>query len=145
MDNNVHKVSDAFSRQSVIFDDLYSNNGLSEYMRKKFRAELETHLKPNSKILELNCGTGMDTIYIAGLGHDILAIDNSDGMLKQLADKVEKYRLNDSIKIQKCDFENLEQLYPKTFDHIYSNFSGLNCTDRLDKVLRSMTPLLNPG
>lgn len=143
MDPNIHKVSDAFSKQSFVFDDLYTTNLLSEYMRKKFREELVLHLKPQSHILELNCGTGMDTLYIAGLGHTILATDNADGMLQHIKAKVEQHQLHDRIQIQKCNFEHLEQLQPQTFDHIYSNFSGLNCTQQLNKVLQSMTPLLN--
>ncbi len=114
-------------------------------MRAKFREELQLHVKPASHILELNCGTGMDTLYMAGLGHTILATDNAAGMLQQLNAKIVKGLLQDKIKAQQCNFEQLEVLQPQTFDYIYSNFSGLNCTQHLDKVLKSMSPLLKSG
>lgn len=145
MSSNTEKVSEAFSQQSVVFDDIYTNNLLSEYMRENFREELLRHLEPDAHILELNCGTGMDTVYFASRGYRICAIDNADGMLHQLRHKVPAMGLQENIEVLKCDFEKLEQLQPRKFDHIYSNFSGLNCTGRLKDVLQSFRPLLHPG
>ena len=143
-DNNKENTSKAFGRQSVVFDKIYTENLLSEYMRKKFRQELLKYLEYDAKILELNCGTLLDTVYFASLGYTILATDNSEGMLKQIAQKVADMDLQHKIKIRQCDFEHLEQLQPERFNHIYSNFSGLNCTENLDKVLLQMKPLLLP-
>jgi hypothetical protein len=40
----------------------------------------------------------------------------------------------------------LDKLQNKgTYDLIFSNFAGLNCTGELDKVLRSFSPILKPG
>lgn len=146
-ENDEHKktVSRAFSNQSVVFDKIYTENRLSEYMRQKFREELLRQLTPGAQILELNCGTGMDTLFLAGQGYQILATDNADGMLAQLNGKVEQQGLQQKISMEKCDFEHLASLQPRKFNHIYSNFSGLNCTSRLDKVLLQMKPLLQPG
>ena len=43
-------------------------------------------LKPNSKILDLGCGTGHLSKFIAALGHDVIGIDPSKKMLS-LANK----------------------------------------------------------
>ena len=145
MPTNTENVSKAFSQQSVVFDTIYRENLLSEYMRQQFRTELLRALDEDAHILELNCGTGMDTVYFAEKGYKIFAIDNAAGMLQQLQQKVNTLQLQDRIEVQQCDFEALETLQPRTFDHIYSNFSGLNCTEHLDKVLQSFRPLLNPG
>lgn len=145
MPTNTEHVSKAFSQQSLIFDTIYRENLLSEYMRQQFRTELLKYLEKDAYILELNCGTGMDTVYFAEQGFKIFAIDNAPGMLQQLTHKVNTQQLQDHIEVQQCDFEQLERLQPRKFDHIYSNFSGLNCTQHLDKVLQSFRPLLNPG
>lgn len=145
METNTHRVSEAFSQQSDVFDNVYKNNLLSEYMRAKFRTELLQHLPAKAHILELNCGTGMDTIFLTQKGYSIVAIDNAPGMLQQLKGKIEGTELADKISVQQCNFEHLEQLQPQTFDHIYSNFSGLNCTPKLDQVLLSLKPLLRKG
>lgn len=145
MERNTTKVSRAFSNQSVVFDNVYRNNLLSEYMRGKFREELLQHLDKDAGVLELNCGTGMDTVYLASLGYRICATDNAPGMLQQLRQKVNNLQLSHLIEVKQCDFEQLEQLQPAKFDHIYSNFSGLNCSADLDKVLKSLRPLLQEG
>jgi SAM-dependent methyltransferase len=49
------------------------------------------------------------------------------------------------ITVQKCSFTNLESIEGSSFDHIFSNFGGLNCTDDLQKVVDQCNQLLNPG
>ena len=41
------------------------------------------------------------------------------------------------------NLDNLKNRGP--YDHIFSNFAGLNCTDELNKVLDSFNCLLKPG
>ncbi len=49
------------------------------------------------------------------------------------------------ISNELCSYTQLNLLKNKgPFDHIFSNFAGLNCTDELDKVLWSFVPLLKP-
>lgn len=143
MDSNTQHVSEAFSNQSSIFDKLYRENKLSEYLREQFRSEVLSNLKPNSSILELNCGTGMDAMYFAEQGHSVLATDNAPGMLSKLDEKIKNSSLEDKIQTQRCSFHDIHTLNGKTFDHIISNFGGLNCTDNLKDVLLQFKPLLN--
>ena len=60
--NNPDLVSEAFSKQSEVFDKLDEENLLSAHLRKIFRKEVEKHTSPGSSILELNCGTGIDAL-----------------------------------------------------------------------------------
>jgi ubiquinone/menaquinone biosynthesis C-methylase UbiE len=143
MDPNSANVSEAFSKQSVVFDTLYKENRLSEYLRSHFRKEVLAHLKPNGSVLELNCGTGMDAIYFAEKGHTILATDNAPGMLAQLDRKIQNTALGKSIRTRRCSFHDIHTIAPEKFDHILSNFGGLNCTDNLRDVLEQFSPLLN--
>lgn len=143
MASNSENVSDAFSKQSTVFDKLSDENQLSQYLRATFREEVNKHLKPQSDILELNCGTGIDAVYFAQNGHTVLATDNSPGMLRQLDLKVTKHELSDKITTQRCSFHDLHNLKDKKFDHIISNFGGLNCSENLRDVLQQLSPLLS--
>ena len=143
MSSNFTNVSHAFSKQSLIFDKLYQENKLSEYLRLQFREEVLSHLKPTSAILELNCGTGMDAVFFAEKGHTILATDNAKGMLEQLSEKINEMNMGSSIQTLHCSFHDLHKVKNKKFDHIVSNFGGLNCTDNLKDVLRQLSVLLN--
>jgi ubiquinone/menaquinone biosynthesis C-methylase UbiE len=143
MKHNEELVSAAFSAQSVIFDQINVENKLTDHLRDIYRTEIDVQIKPESSILELNCGTGIDSIYFAGKGHNVLATDNAEGMLAQLQHKIQKQHLEEKITIQRCSFSELHQLGNKRFDYIISNFGGLNCTDDLNKVLLQFNDHLN--
>jgi ubiquinone/menaquinone biosynthesis C-methylase UbiE len=140
---NEIQVAKAFSKQSVLFDGIYSGDTIIQYKRDRVRAHVKRFLQPASHILELNAGTGEDAIFFAGEGHTIHATDLSTGMQEILQKKVFSKGLADRITNETCSFTSLENLVSKgPYDHIFSNFAGLNCTDELDKVLSSLSPLL---
>jgi len=136
----------AFSLQSGHFDELFRENRIIQYKRKRVREHLLKYSKPNSSILELNSGTGEDAIFLAEAGHFVHATDLSSGMQTELKNKVEKSGLNKMISAELCSFTQLDSLKNRgPYDYIFSNFGGLNCTPDLDKVLDSFSGLLKPG
>jgi ubiquinone/menaquinone biosynthesis C-methylase UbiE len=143
---NEQKTAEAFTQQSKIFDQLYSGNTIVQYKRERVRRHLQQYVKPGSTILELNSGTGEDAIWFAQQGHTIHATDISTGMMDELRQKVKSHQLEGKITSEICSFTELKKLNNKgPFDCIFSNFAGLNCTGQLDKVLESLSPLLQPG
>jgi ubiquinone/menaquinone biosynthesis C-methylase UbiE len=142
MEDNAEKVSAAFSRQSAVFDKLDEGNKLAAHLRNIFRSEVLSQLPERGNILELNCGTGLDAVYFAGKGHRVLATDNSPGMLAELEKKVKRFGLEDRIRILRRSFDDLDLPADERFDHIISNFGGLNCSEDLRKVLSQFAPLL---
>jgi ubiquinone/menaquinone biosynthesis C-methylase UbiE len=143
MDENIANVSEAFSKQAPVFDKLNAENKLSEYLRVVYRKEVISKLTPNSKLLELNCGTGLDALFFAAHGHHILATDNAPGMLKQVNQKIIDSNLSPFIQTKHCSFHDIHSIQEGPFDYILSNFGGLNCTENLQDVLKQMAPLLN--
>jgi ubiquinone/menaquinone biosynthesis C-methylase UbiE len=147
----VHSVNEdaaerAFSKQSAVFDALYSSNLIIQYKRQRVRDHVVQWLKPNSKILELNAGTGGDAIWFARQHHTVHATDISKGMQEKLVEKVVQNKVGSQVTHELCSFTELQNLHNKgPYDLIFSNFAGLNCTGELDKVLHSFSPLLKPG
>lgn len=136
----------AFDEQSVIFDELYSENTIVRYKRQRVRDHIQQYLLPHARILELNAGTGEDAIYFASKGYRVHATDISAGMQTQLKEKVQAYGLDGVVTTERCSFTELDKLQIRgPYDLIFSNFAGLNCTGDLDKVLRSFSSLLKPG
>ena len=148
MNGSTHSVNEqtiekAFSKQSTIFDDIYSSNLIIQYKRQRVRDHVSQWLRPGSKILELNAGTGEDAVWFAQQGHTVHATDISKGMQEKLAEKVRQNKLGLQVTQELCSFTELQQLNNKgPYDLIFSNFAGLNCTRELDKVLHSLSPLL---
>jgi len=143
---NEQQAAAAFNKQSALFDEIYSGNSIVQYKRRRVRDHVEKFIKPGSKILELNAGTGDDAIYFAQRGHHVHATDISAGMQQELSQKILSAALGGKVTYELCSFTQLEKLNNKgPYDLIFSNFAGLNCTNELKKVLRSFSPLLNRG
>ncbi len=114
-------------------------------MRQQVYVHVSKHVGPESYILELNAGTGIDALHFASKGHSVHATDLSDGMISQIAFKVLKSKFGDRITYQQVSNEQLDKLTLKNFDYAFSNFGGLNCTQDLSKVTRHLSDLLKPG
>jgi 2-polyprenyl-3-methyl-5-hydroxy-6-metoxy-1,4-benzoquinol methylase len=137
-------VDAAFSKQSVHFDEDDLSNPVLQEWRIRIYAHVDRFIKPNSKILELNAGTGIDAVRFAKLGHQVHATDISEGMIKRLLEKNSIQSLSDKITVQHKSYEQLDQVNGK-FDYVFSNFGGLNCIDDLTKVTKHLPNLLNEG
>jgi ubiquinone/menaquinone biosynthesis C-methylase UbiE len=144
--NNEELAEAAFSSQSVIFDKIYADNTIVSYKRDRVRSHVLQYLAPDSLILELNSGTGEDALFFAQQGHRVHATDISTGMQQQLKAKMQLNGVQASVSNELCSFTHLHELLNKgPYDHIFSNFAGLNCTGELHKVLYSFHSLLKPN
>ncbi len=143
---NEQQAETAFTKQSGIFDELYSGNTIVNYKRDRVRAHVLSFLQACSSILELNSGTGDDALFFARNGHKVHATDISTGMQRQLRRKVEDAGMESQVSNELRSYTKLTDLKNKgPYDLIFSNFAGLNCTDQLDKVLASFSDLLKPN
>lgn len=140
------KAALGFHAQSANFDTLYQHDSMIAYKRERVRAHISRFLPTGSSVLELNAGTCEDAIWLAGQGHRVHATDIADGMLQQARKKIAAAGRQDVISLEKCSFTALDTLQQHTeYDMIFSNFAGLNCTGRLDRVLQSLPALVKPG
>ena len=143
---NELRAAEAFNRQAPVFDALYETDPIIQYKRHRVREHMLWLLPPSADVLELNCGSGTDAIYFAGEGHRVHATDISAGMLRVLEEKISTSMLKTRISMERCSFTELPLLENKgPFDHIYSNFGGLNCTGEIHEVLQALPSLLKPG
>jgi ubiquinone/menaquinone biosynthesis C-methylase UbiE len=143
---NEQRTNEAFSRQSVVFDEIYGRDGIIAYKRKRVRDHMLNLLPSGASMLELNCGTGEDALFFASKGFDVHATDVSEGMIVALRKKLTDSAVVENITTELCSFEKLDGLQNRgPYDHVYSNFGGLNCSQNLDQVLLSVDPLVKPG
>ncbi len=137
------RVNNAFSRQSVVFDVL-DEEPLIQWVRERVREATLTFLCPGDHILEINAGTGIDTFWFAEHGMHVLATDAAPGMVAELRRKHQQ-RSELPVRVEQCSFLELASLAEAPFDAAFSNFGGLNCTDRLDAALHGVDARLRPG
>ncbi|HET7897150.1 MAG TPA: class I SAM-dependent methyltransferase, partial [Flavisolibacter sp.] len=123
-----------------------SSNAIIQYKRQRVREHVMDLLPTGASILELNCGTGEDALFFAQQGYRVHATDVADGMLQRLKEKAVQSAFAQNITAESCSFHQLEALANRgPFDAVFSNFGGLNCTGELEKVLRSLSPLVKPN
>lgn len=114
-------------------------------MRHQVYAHVEKYLAPESHILELNAGTGLDALYFVSKGHRVHATDLSDGMVNQIRVKISSNEYSDRFTCQQLSFANLDKITTRNFDCVFSNFGGLNCIQDLSLVTRHLPSLIKPG
>jgi len=136
--------TNAFSKQSVVFDAIDTANPLIGWVRDRVREQALATMRRGDTLLELNAGTGIDSVYFAEHGIHVLATDAAAGMIAQLEGK-KRDRPDLPLDVRTCSFLELAQLGDRKFQHVFSNFGGLNCTDRLDLVLEGIDRVLLPG
>jgi len=135
-----------FDQVSTLYDEEFTHTPIGSKQRDIVRSCLQkVVLKPEPmNILEVNCGTGEDAIWLAKLGHSVLATDISGGMVEVAKAKTTM----PGLEFRQADLQNLKGLVaPASVDLVYSNFGGLNCVSPsgFRKFLEQAANGLKPG
>jgi ubiquinone/menaquinone biosynthesis C-methylase UbiE len=120
----------AFDALAADYDSVFSESLTGLAQRQAARQWLLQFLrgKHNLKILEINCGTGEDALWMASLGHTVTATDHSEAMIRQAQYKAANNKTGSAVNFITCSFTDLEtSFYGEQFDLVFSNFAGLNC------------------
>jgi SAM-dependent methyltransferase len=137
---------DAFDSVAADYDGPRGNNELIQDMRGEMWHWLDATFAPRSRLIDLGCGTGLDAIRMAQLGHHITATDWSGGMIDRTRDRAERERLTDRVRAIAVGAHELERLAGEgVYDGAYSNLGPLNCVPDLAHVSQQCARLLKPG
>ncbi|WP_315817338.1 methyltransferase domain-containing protein [Paraflavitalea speifideaquila] len=79
----------AFDVLAADYDTSFSHSLTGHAQRMVSRAWLQSFLagKGTLRILEINCGTGEDALWLASLGHTVIATDQSERMIGEAREK----------------------------------------------------------
>jgi SAM-dependent methyltransferase len=139
---SVNQPSSAFDGVARNYDGQFTHTALGCELRARVWQRLGARFPTNSRVLELNCGTGEDALWLAARGVTVVATDGSQAMLAVAQQKtagawVEIVRLN--LAQPQADFP------PVSFDGAFSNFGGLNCVADLRPLAHALSLWLKPG
>ena len=124
-------------------DDFHTAVRLRNIYVQIVQARLLGHFQPNTHILELGCGTGADTAFLAKHDISVTATDISDKMLTVAQTKASQYP---QIQFQKLDLNQPEKTkLDIQFDGVFSNFGPLNCVAELNQLAIWLAARMKPG
>jgi len=139
-------VMSPFEAIAGVYDDMFSNTAIGRSQRRSIWCEMDRAFHSGDSVLELNCGTGVDALHMAQRGIRVDACDSSPGMIAHAAQRAASGTNRAAIRCRCLAIESLDLLTPeKPYDGVLSNFSGLNCVEDLQHVVRSLSRLVRPG
>jgi ubiquinone/menaquinone biosynthesis C-methylase UbiE len=125
------------------YDRLVAEDG---WMRRTLWRRYRQLFAPGGRLLDVACGTGLDTLHLARHGFQLHGIDASPGMVEELRRKAEGEGLTEAIEVQVADLARLGGRWPEgTFDGMLSAFAGLNTVPDLGAFATEAARLLRPG
>jgi hypothetical protein len=142
---NMQKVNDAFSAQAPLFDGIQRSNPMLEWMRSMVHRHMEEFIAPGQSLADINAGTGIDALHFAQRGLTVHAMDIADGMVNEVRKKIDVHGLSGTVTAERRSFTEAGGAAPRMFDHIFSNFGGLNCIPDLRPVAEQLRMIIRPG
>jgi ubiquinone/menaquinone biosynthesis C-methylase UbiE len=145
LDFPVGTAAQAFDGLADQYDELFTNSLIGRLQRRIVWDALSKTFGPGDSVLELNCGTGEDALFLARCGVSVLACDVSSRMIEIAKEKTGQERAGARIRFEVLSNERLDSLQSvDQFDGAVSNFSGLNCVAHLRQVASQLSRLIKP-
>lgn len=135
----------AFNAIAADYDERDNQNPILQWMRSIVHKVYLKYIPPGANILELNAGTGVDAVFLADKGYNVLATDISDEMINEIQAKVKMQKAKISLKAEVRSFDEISTIAENDFDAVVSNFGGLNCINDFNKLSGDIASKLKPG
>lgn len=135
-----------FDALAATYDRDFSFSPLGRMLRQNVQASMVVAFAPGDRVLELNCGTGEDAIWLAQRGIRVTATDASAPMRDIVVRKVSAAGLEGWIQVRHLDLaQPAFSAVQESFDGAFSNFGGLNCVSDLNPVCSLLACAVRPG
>jgi len=135
-----------FDHHAINYDAYFSNSLIGKAQRERVHYFLNKQLekkKKNLRVLEINCGTGIDADWLAKKGHFVIASDISSKMIEIAKNKYD----HSNLIFKQLDLQTIHsEIFKEKFDLLFSNFGGLNCLSKQDlkEFLNNSKSILKP-
>ena len=139
----------AFDRLAPEYDSL-SSGEIFRLVRDRTHRAFARSIAEGARVLEIGCGTGLDTRFLAARSRHVVACDPSEEMVTRALRRVAREGLETRVTIMPCGLQDLQTyldaLTPREpFDAIVSNFGALNCISHLAPLGALVRRHLRPG
>jgi SAM-dependent methyltransferase len=132
-----------FDSMADTYDSQFTCTAIGMLMRQAVWTRLAQRFHRGYSVLEMNCGTGEDALWLARRGIHVLATDVSRRMLQVAEQKLAA--VTSYARLQCLSWEDLSDLNEGSFDGVLSNFGGLNCVSDLHAAAKALATKIRPG
>jgi SAM-dependent methyltransferase len=139
----------AFDRLAASYDAL-AEGEIFRLLRARTHDACAKTFQAGCRVLEIGCGTGIDTVFLAGRGVCVLACDPSERMVSCTTRRVAHAGVDARVNVMACGLADLGPYLDAVddepgFDGVLSNFGALNCVARLDALGALVARHVRPG
>lgn len=131
------------------YDRHITGNRMNLLLRNRSLAILGDRFADCPRLLEIGCGSGMETLPMLEQGHEVLAVDISGEMLATVRQKAGEAGVSERLSTRELAAKDLTRLLadegPGSFDGAYSTFGALNCEPDLSGIPAPLAGLLRPS
>ena len=131
------------------YDRHILGNEVNRLLRDRSLARLRSVFARPASLLDVGCGSGMETLPMLRDGHQVTAVDVSQRMLDVVRRKAAAEGLGERLRCVHLRARDLATLARSgedpRFDGAYSTYGALNCEPDLGPFARGLAGLLAPG
>jgi SAM-dependent methyltransferase len=136
----------AFDHIAESYDEVFTRSVVGRAQRAIVWKILAEIFHAGDRILELNCGTGEDALFLGRRGVAVEGCDASEQMIEVARRRKMLEGPELAIQFRQLPTEDIGKLRVRSpFDGALSNFSGLNCVGDLDHVGSDLSALVRKG
>ena len=140
--NRAELIQEEFDAVSSGYSEAIEGSPVNAYLRERSRAILSRLFDGRASLLELGCGTGLETIPMLRLGHTVTAVDISPRMLEETRRRADAAGVGGRLRTVEGNLEDLEHLLgaepPGSFDGAFSTYGAWNLVSERRPIARAL-------
>jgi SAM-dependent methyltransferase len=137
-----------FDNVAEDYDHHITGNRMNMLLRNRSLAQLRRTFATSRSLLEIGCGSGMETLPLLIEGHELLCVDISPKMLETVRAKARAEGCSERLRTRQLRASELGTLRHEfragEFDGGYSTYGALNCEEHLEPIPPALHALLRP-
>jgi ubiquinone/menaquinone biosynthesis C-methylase UbiE len=138
----------SFEEAAATYDSEFADTMAGVWLRESVWSRLAPFVKPGMHALDLGCGTGEDSLWLARRACRVTAADGSPAMLEKIGAKAARLNLAHRVRTMCLDLNAPAESEPPAghpFDLVLSNFGAINCVGDLSTLGPKLKAWLKPG
>ena len=112
-----------FDQMAADYDDVFTRSMIGRAQRDSVWSVLNRTFRSGDHILELNCGTGEDALFLSRNSIAVTACDASEQMIAVASSRLRTEALGAPVKFSLLPTERIHELQPATFKRCFLHSS----------------------